>query len=106
MTNFLISPHLVTAGLLGPHGKVFFGRSYDQDMKENQIWVVLVHQVHGMSWGWTGQSEGLHLLEMPGTAMACVTIAGKQVFNLDSSVCLGQHSVRLECYWLAFKYHT
>lgn len=85
MTNFLIFPHFFTAGLLGPHGKVFFGRSYAQDMKENRIQVVLVHQGHGRSGGWTGQSEALQLLKMPGTAMPCVTFAGKQVFNLDSS---------------------
>lgn len=31
------------------------------------------------------QSEARQLLKMPGTAMSCVTVAGKQVFNLDSS---------------------
>lgn len=49
MIHFLIFPCFVTAGLLGPHGKVIFGRSYAQDMKENQIQVVLVHQGYEMS---------------------------------------------------------
>lgn len=33
----------------------------------------------------TGQSEALQLLKMPGTVRSCVTVAGKQVFNLNSS---------------------
>lgn len=33
----------------------------------------------------TGQSEALQLLKMPGTIMSCVTVAGKQVLNLNSS---------------------
>lgn len=89
MTNFLIFPHFVTEELQGPNGKVFFGRPYSQDMKENQIQLVLVHQDHVMTGRLTGrstgQSEALQLLKMPGTAMSCVSLAGKQVFNLDYS---------------------
>lgn len=50
-----------------------------------------------------GHPEALQLLKMPGKLYTVSLLLETGLQPGFSKVCLGKCSVRLECYWLAFK---